>query len=32
MKNALLMALMAALLIGCNKEDQKTAALRSRTR
>ncbi|MEN9478052.1 MAG: hypothetical protein RLZZ300_2193 [Pseudomonadota bacterium] len=27
MKNALLMALMAALLIGCNKEDQKTAAL-----
>ena len=27
MKNALLMALMAALLIGCNNEDQKTAAL-----
>lgn len=27
MKNALLMAVMAALLIACNKEDQKTAAL-----
>ncbi|WP_295006588.1 efflux RND transporter periplasmic adaptor subunit [uncultured Dechloromonas sp.] len=25
MKNALLLALMAAMLIGCNKEDQKTA-------